>query len=62
MRQQRNLANILAFLSNPAPETKALYAIETQRNIFEISLDQTEIRLYLPIPDSYVTKRMSVWF
>ena len=34
----------------------------TQRNIFQILLNQTEIRLYLPFSDWYGTKRTSVWF
>ena len=34
----------------------------TQRNYFEILLNHTEIRLYLPFPDWYGTKRSSVWF
>ena len=33
----------------------------TQRNIFEILLNETEIRLYLPFSDRFVTKRTSVW-
>ena len=35
--------------------------IYTQRNLSEISLDQTEIRLYLPFSDWFWTKRTSVW-
>ena len=34
----------------------------TQRNHFEILLNQTNIRLYLPFSDWFGTKRMSVWF
>ena len=34
----------------------------TQRNLFEILLNQTEIRLYLPFFDWFGTKRTSVWF
>ena len=34
----------------------------TQRNIFEILLNQPEIRLYLPCSNWFVTKRTSVWF
>ena len=33
----------------------------TQRNIFGILLNQTEIRLYLPFSDRFETKRTSVW-
>ena len=33
----------------------------TQRNLFEILLNQTEIRLYLPCTDWFGTKRWSVW-
>ena len=34
----------------------------TQRNLFGILLNQTEIRLYSPFSDWFRTKRMSVWF
>ena len=34
----------------------------TLRNIFEILLNQPEIRLYLPHSDWFGTKRTSVWF
>ena len=34
----------------------------TQRNIFEILLNETEIRLYLPFSDWFGSKRRSVWF
>ena len=34
----------------------------TQRNLFEILLNQTEIGLYLPFSDWFGTKRKSVWF
>ena len=34
----------------------------TQRYLFEILLNQTEIRLYLPFSDWFWTKRTSVWF
>ena len=34
----------------------------TQRNLFEILLNQTEIRLYLPFSDWFGTKLTSVWF
>ena len=34
----------------------------TQRNIFEILLNQTKIRLYLPRSDWFGTNRTSVWF
>ena len=34
----------------------------TQRNIFEILLNQTEIRLYLPFSDLFGTKKTSAWF
>ena len=35
--------------------------IYTQRNLFEIMLNQPEIRLYLPFSDSLGTKRTFVW-
>ena len=34
----------------------------TQRDLFEILLNQNEIRLYLPFSDWFGTKRTSVWF
>ena len=34
----------------------------TQRSLFEILLNQTEIRLYLPCTNWFGTKRTSVWF
>ena len=34
----------------------------TQRNLFEILLNQTEIRLYIPLSDGFITKRTSVSF
>ena len=34
----------------------------TQRNLFEILLNQTEIGLYLPFSDWFGTKRTSFWF
>ena len=34
----------------------------TQRNLFEILLNQPEIILYLPFSDWFRTKRISVWF
>ena len=34
----------------------------SQRNLFVIVLNQTEIRLYLPFSDWFGTKRTSVWF
>ena len=33
----------------------------TQRNLFETLLNQLEIRLYLPFPINFGSKRMSVW-
>ena len=36
--------------------------IHTQKNIFEILLNQTEIRLYLPCTDWFGTKLTSGWF
>ena len=35
---------------------------QTQRNLFEILLNQPEIRLYLQISDWFGTKWTSVWF
>ena len=34
----------------------------THRNLFQILLNQPEIRLYLPFSDWFGSKRMSVWF
>ena len=34
----------------------------TRRNIFQILLNRTELRLYLPFSDWFETKRTSVWF
>ena len=34
----------------------------TQRNFFEILLNQTEIRWNLPVADWFGTKRTSIWF
>ena len=34
----------------------------TQRNLFEILFNQTEIRLHLPLSDRFETKRTTVWF
>ena len=34
----------------------------TQRNLFEILLFQPEIRLYLPLADSFATNQTTVWF
>ena len=34
----------------------------TQRNLFEILLNQTKIRLYLPFSNWFGTKRTAVWF
>ena len=34
---------------------------QQQRNLFEILLNQTEIRLYLPFSEWFGTKQMSVW-
>ena len=39
-----------------------LDVICTQRNIFEILLNQAAIRLYVPFPDWLGSKRTSVWF
>ena len=36
--------------------------VYTQRNLFEILLNKTGIRLYLPYLDWFGTKRTSVWF
>jgi len=33
----------------------------TQRNLFEMLLNRTEVRLYLPLSDWFRTKLMSVW-
>ena len=50
----QNIANIYIYIN-------AVY-ICRERNIFEIFLNQTEIRLYLPFSDWFGSKRMSVWF
>ena len=39
-----------------------LSTLFTQRNLFEILLNQPEIRLYLPLSNWFSTKRTSVWF
>ena len=39
-----------------------IHRVCTQRNIFEILLNQPEIWLYLPFSDWFETKRTSVWF
>ena len=41
---------------------KYIYCVYTQRNLFEVLLDQPEISLYLPFSDWFWTKWMSVWF
>ena len=38
-----------------------VYFRYTHRNLFEILLNQPQIRLYLPFSDWYGSKRMSVW-
>ena len=38
------------------------FRVYTQRNLFEILLKETEIRLYLPFSDWFGTERMLVWF
>ena len=43
--------------------TPALSGLEyTEKNLFEILLNQPEIRSYLPFSDWFGTKRTSVWF
>ena len=42
-------------------ETIFLRRKYTQRNIFEVLLNQPEIRLYLPFSDWFGSKRTSVW-
>ena len=37
-------------------------SMHTQRNLFEISLNQAEIKLYLPFLNSFEAKRTSIWF
>ena len=39
-----------------------LSCAHTQKNLFEILLNQPDIRFYLPFSDWYGTKRTSVWF
>ena len=39
-----------------------LFFLHSQRIFYEILLNRTEIRLYLPFPDWFGTKRTSVWF
>ena len=45
-----------------ASADKVIWALRTQKNLSEILLNRTEIRLYLPFPDWFGTKRtLSVW-
>ena len=47
----------------PFPLYKILaWLCYTQRNLFEIWLNQTGIRLYIPFSDWFGTKRTSAWF
>ena len=41
---------------------KRFLCVYTQRNLFEILINQIEIRLYLPFTDWFGTKRTTVWF
>ena len=53
---------LLKSLSRNTREKIKAVAACTQRNLFEILLNQTEIWLYLPFSDWFGTKRTSVWF
>ena len=47
---------------DPVSKSSIIFQRYAQRNIFEILLSQTEIRLYLPFSDWFGTKWTSVWF
>ena len=47
---------------NPVSRMSEQVYIYYVRNLFEILLNQTEIRLYLPFSDRFGTSRTSVWF
>ena len=51
-----------SFHPKNAPQVKKILAFHTQKNLFEILINQPEIRLYLPFSDWFGIKRMSVWF
>ena len=46
----------------PFIHRKKKMAHYTQRNLFKILLNQTELRLHLPFSDWFGSKRTSVWF
>ena len=54
---QKNPRNLVAVFQYLFP----LRNLYTQRNLFKILLNQTNIRLYLPVSDWFGTKRTSVW-
>ena len=49
-------------LADPWPDDVTGFLGFTQRNLFEILLNQPEIRLYLLFSDRLGSKRTSVWF
>ena len=53
--------NILLLLSCTVPSSHMLSGRYTQRNSFKILLNQTEIRLYLPLSNWFGSKQTSVW-
>ena len=46
----------------PAAILDSWYSTCTQRNLFRMLLNQTQIRLYLPFSDLFGTKQTFVWF
>ena len=54
------LSNLFVYF-NQIPDMEFLQTSYMQRNIFEILLNKLEIRLYLPFPINFGSKRMSVW-
>ena len=44
------------------PDLRSNRCFYAQRNLFEILLNHTELRLYLPFSDWFGTKWTSVWF
>ena len=53
---------ILSVAVSTSQATRVILRSHTQRNLFEILLTQTEIRLHLPFSGWFGTKRTSVWF
>ena len=69
LNQASNNLTLLRLRVRLSRDSKWLYygykkniVIDTEGNLFKISLNQTEIRLYLSFFDWFGTKRTSVWF